>query len=216
MPFNTQRWTWTPDSAGTPTQHCANQASCTITPQTSGTMTLTALVNGAEKSRSVHIRALCAPTGDALMDSLPILDALGAAWDSSNADDPNAANRRKRYFAVECNASGECGWTVYPNGPFDTPCEATPPTRDTTGTRTAGGHIHPFTPFTGSPLPPSEIFPPNCGRGPGRGGAPRPSPSDLTHIVGPGGGLRSEEHTSELQSRENLVCRLLLEKKNTQ
>src|SRR5690606_41588559 len=27
-------------------------------------------------------------------------------------------------------------------------------------------------------------------------------------------GQRSEEHTSELQSRENLVCRLLLEKKN--
>src|SRR5690606_40303016 len=28
------------------------------------------------------------------------------------------------------------------------------------------------------------------------------------------GPFRSEEHTSELQSRENLVCRLLLEKKN--
>src|SRR5690554_7458850 len=27
--------------------------------------------------------------------------------------------------------------------------------------------------------------------------------------------LRSEEHTSELQSRPHLVCRLLLEKKNT-
>src|SRR5690606_39698385 len=27
--------------------------------------------------------------------------------------------------------------------------------------------------------------------------------------------LRSEEHTSELQSRENLVCRLLLEKKKS-
>src|SRR5690606_42002954 len=27
-------------------------------------------------------------------------------------------------------------------------------------------------------------------------------------------GVRSEEHTSELQSRENLVCRLLLEKQN--
>src|SRR5690606_39756621 len=27
--------------------------------------------------------------------------------------------------------------------------------------------------------------------------------------------IRSEEHTSELQSRENLVCRLLLEKKKT-
>src|SRR5690606_41674695 len=31
------------------------------------------------------------------------------------------------------------------------------------------------------------------------------------HAVAP----RSEEHTSELQSRENLVCRLLLEKKKT-
>src|SRR5690606_26582991 len=30
----------------------------------------------------------------------------------------------------------------------------------------------------------------------------------LAHLV-----VRSEEHTSELQSRENLVCRLLLEKK---
>src|SRR2546430_9084078 len=29
-------------------------------------------------------------------------------------------------------------------------------------------------------------------------------------------GLRSEEHTSELQSQSNLVCRLLLEKKKTQ
>ena len=32
-------------------------------------------------------------------------------------------------------------------------------------------------------------------------------------IVNPNGLLRSEEHTSELQSPCNLVCRLLLEKK---
>src|SRR5688572_32401327 len=33
-------------------------------------------------------------------------------------------------------------------------------------------------------------------------------------VPGPGGaGRRSEEHTSELQSQSNLVCRLLLEKK---
>src|SRR5688572_32757879 len=31
--------------------------------------------------------------------------------------------------------------------------------------------------------------------------------------LGAGGGYRSEEHTSELQSQSNLVCRLLLEKK---
>src|SRR2546422_3377377 len=39
-----------------------------------------------------------------------------------------------------------------------------------------------------------------CARTPGHGGAPAPGP-------------RSEEHTSELQSRLHLVCRLLLEKK---
>src|SRR2546422_4608581 len=38
--------------------------------------------------------------------------------------------------------------------------------------------------------------------------------SDLVReAVFPGGGERSEEHTSELQSRLHLVCRLLLEKK---
>src|SRR3712207_8979226 len=33
--------------------------------------------------------------------------------------------------------------------------------------------------------------------------------------LGPATSKRSEEHTSELQSRQYLVCRLLLEKKNT-
>src|SRR2546430_12620027 len=33
------------------------------------------------------------------------------------------------------------------------------------------------------------------------------------HPALPGGVQRSEEHTSELQSQSNLVCRLLLEKK---
>src|SRR2546427_5705512 len=32
-------------------------------------------------------------------------------------------------------------------------------------------------------------------------------------LAGAGGEARSEEHTSELQSQSNLVCRLLLEKK---
>src|SRR5690349_21983970 len=38
----------------------------------------------------------------------------------------------------------------------------------------------------------------------------------LDHFLASGTGLRSEEHTSELQSRRDLVCRLLLEKKNGQ
>src|SRR3989475_8247397 len=39
------------------------------------------------------------------------------------------------------------------------------------------------------------------------------SPAGLTTTEPPGNPLRSEEHTSELQSQSNLVCRLLLEKK---
>src|SRR5216683_5164385 len=50
-------------------------------------------------------------------------------------------------------------------------------------------------------------------------GAPRPSSGDLGSnrhrglFRRPGADIRSEEHTSELQSRSDLVCRLLLEKK---
>src|SRR5438874_3756953 len=49
--------------------------------------------------------------------------------------------------------------------------------------------------------------------------ARRPAPAARrAHRTGPGGARfqrrrRSEEHTSELQSRRDLVCRLLLEKK---
>src|SRR2546429_3427964 len=37
--------------------------------------------------------------------------------------------------------------------------------------------------------------------------------NDAVHFQEPAGLVRSEEHTSELQSRLHLVCRLLLEKK---
>src|SRR3712207_8395621 len=43
----------------------------------------------------------------------------------------------------------------------------------------------------------------------------RPEKGAGTDGVEDGDVLRSEEHTSELQSRQYLVCRLLLEKKNT-
>src|SRR5699024_4929801 len=62
-------------------------------------------------------------------------------------------------------------------------------------------------------------------RGPDRSRGDRTSPMRLdgTMTTDPASGpavgellrLRSEEHTSELQSRFDLVCRLLLEKENT-
>src|SRR3712207_8784620 len=41
----------------------------------------------------------------------------------------------------------------------------------------------------------------------------RPGPATVHAGPGAGPAVRSEEHTSELQSRQYLVCRLLLEKK---
>src|SRR5215475_15615307 len=57
--------------------------------------------------------------------------------------------------------------------------------------------------------PRSTLFPyTTLFRSPRTPAAPSPCPPES-----PGPAPRSEEHTSELQSRENLVCRLLLEKK---
>src|SRR5690606_42102305 len=57
---------------------------------------------------------------------------------------------------------------------------------------------------------PASLVPDSCSRA-----APAAENSGSMHRARPGDAPpRSEEHTSELQSRENLVCRLLLEKKN--
>src|SRR5438046_10665195 len=50
---------------------------------------------------------------------------------------------------------------------------------------------------------------------PGRGRAPVTPASTAPARAGSRARVRSEEHTSELQSLTNLVCRLLLEKKKT-
>src|SRR5690606_41442693 len=56
-------------------------------------------------------------------------------------------------------------------------------------------------------LRPARRVPPPLAPGLARGTGRRPRHAPPV--------ARSEEHTSELQSRENLVCRLLLEKKKT-
>src|SRR2546430_5647744 len=48
------------------------------------------------------------------------------------------------------------------------------------------------------------------------GSTMRLTPNTSVQFSTLGGDDRSEEHTSELQSQSNLVCRLLLEKKKTQ
>src|SRR3712207_7756335 len=62
------------------------------------------------------------------------------------------------------------------------------------------------------PVRPRPVAParPRAARAAGRQGRPpRPTPANAAPLPA----TRSEEHTSELQSRQYLVCRLLLEKK---
>src|SRR5215217_5545743 len=62
--------------------------------------------------------------------------------------------------------------------------------------------------------PRSTLFPyTTLFRSPNR---PRTATGPAPTAAGHGCGSRSEEHTSELQSRQYLVCRLLLEKKKKQ
>src|SRR6266571_7319840 len=56
---------------------------------------------------------------------------------------------------------------------------------------------------------------PGAGRGGARGGRGHDGSAPGGHRGVPAPAVRSEEHTSELQSHVNLVCRLLLEKKKT-
>src|SRR5438067_7778452 len=59
---------------------------------------------------------------------------------------------------------------------------------------------------------PLQVLVPTVGPG-DESGVPDTDPLHQEHRRGSVSGTRSEEHTSELQSRFDLVCRLLLEKK---
>src|SRR2546426_3087089 len=60
---------------------------------------------------------------------------------------------------------------------------------------------------------PRAIAPKKDGAAPATVTAPAPPSAQILPTPAPSGRMRSEEHTSELQSPCNLVCRLLLEKK---
>src|SRR5690606_3573248 len=117
-----------------------------------------------------------------------------------------------------------------PRGP------ANPGPRHPLGTRPGVLHCPPIPPIIGPPMPPiipppgaapAGAAPPRAAAAPGAtvsavtagpsGEAPAPPPpAPPPPAPAPPPPARSEEHTSELQSRENLVCRLLLEKKKQQ
>src|SRR3712207_7324198 len=84
-------------------------------------------------------------------------------------------------------------------------------------TETSPLPLHDALPISSPANPPSAPADHPRARGPGAGDAAGwERSSGCAGIDGRGKAARSEEHTSELQSRQYLVCRLLLEKKKKQ
>jgi hypothetical protein len=144
VPFSVQSWTWVADTRSGNVPTCGTAKICPFSPSSSGMMRVNAIVNGVIMNKSVHIRVLCKSTGDSLLDSLPILDAMDSAWKASKATGP-MGDRKERSWTVECTLLGECTWDVLIQ-PDDAPCHSTKPPIDPTGLRVAQGHIHPFNP----------------------------------------------------------------------
>src|SRR5690606_39849253 len=103
-------------------------------------------------------------------------------------------------------------------------CSATPPTELYTLSLHDALPISPASPVASGPVAsgsdtsprPGATSAPTCTVSPVAPVSPVASPCSRAGVSPAAMSLRprSEEHTSELQSRENLVCRLLLEKKN--
>src|SRR5258707_7242773 len=75
--------------------------------------------------------------------------------------------------------------------------------------------LFPYTTLFRSRNASSPLTPAGSARKPRPIAAAKPTIQSHPCLAAPKSQARSEEHTSELQSRQYLVCRLLLEKKNT-
>src|SRR5690606_39784001 len=123
---------------------------------------------------------------------------------------PRGPEGRGRDLAFPPPPWGSTWWPCWPRGVISRPCSCSAryarggPTSPALAARAPeggrGGERGPALPETG-PLP---TYPKPRGRPARQTTAPRGDHADEPP-------RRSEEHTSELQSRENLVCRLLLE-----
>lgn len=159
LPFTVQNWQWIPDSGAASTPCSPGVIACTKTLTSSGTMWVTALLNGEIQTSSVHVRVLCQFTGDSLLDNYPLLDAMRNAWAGSCQGSPN--ERKEWVWTVECDSGGICyaEWWVEPDA---TPCRTVLPNYPTGGRRRiAEGHTHPLIP-SGYPGLPPDSSPPIC------------------------------------------------------
>lgn len=191
VPYSDVSWDWTPDTTGgsDPASQCGIVLVCTTNIPVSGTMEVTVTVNGETKSRSVHIRVICASTGDPRLDSLPLLDAMATAMGlTGDIDQPgNQTSRREVFWRTNCTPEEGCVTQYDTTG---TPCTNMPDLLPDS-TTVADGHTHPYHPVVHAPgggwtfqdvgrdSTPDVCHPGESGT---HGSGPMPSPEDLEHV----------------------------------
>lgn len=140
VPWSSARWEWT-DSSGTQTRGCTD-LTCHVTPTSSGTITLTAIVNGVEKQAVRDVLVVSCPTSDNLMDDMelrPSLDSLRSA--------SITANKEHFFLIVRDTISKRYSLVVDP-GTFSE-CHFVPPlnlTLPPNSVAVASGHTHNYGP----------------------------------------------------------------------
>lgn len=147
IPITGITWQFTPDGGGSPvTLNCSTTCN-NWGPPSSGTVHVTATVNGVQQEASIHLHVLCGGlTGDSILDKYPVLDAIDSAWKLSNATASNQLDRREASWAVDCRPGGECIVWVDTTLADPTSTSDSVPLRGSPWVRVATGHTHPFIP----------------------------------------------------------------------
>jgi hypothetical protein len=145
IPFKVTKLEWRTENglAGQtiPCQPSVNP--CYTEVKESGTMTVTALVNGFELTKSVSVQVVPCPTADSLLDNLVLRAGLGAAWTQSNADAQIDSRIERGLYLFD--STSVYVFRLSPRDTVDTPCiNANIPTAPFPGRPVVGAHVHPF------------------------------------------------------------------------
>jgi hypothetical protein len=179
VPMTVQQWRWVPDSGATSTP-CGQAKNCSFVPPASGTMYVDAEVNGVTQTKSVHVLVDSCITGDSLLDTKKLRDALKNNW--NNTPKTGAPEDRMERMS-DCVPNGDgCEWQLLPPNGAD---YCSHPRSGINPNSEGTIHSHPWnteTEFVPIPLLPHCIPPGRQPPGPGSKWVPGPSGDDFANL----------------------------------
>ena len=149
-PFKILRWEYRPDRANAAdtawrwvcsTTADLNPQKCDYPVDSTGTLRIRVEVQGQLVVQTARVRVICVTTGDRVLDSLPVLDAIDSALALGNGLNPNPSLRREVGWRVLCDPGGPCETRFYVGS---TPCRTQLPSLSASDSArmVAEGHTH--------------------------------------------------------------------------